>query len=84
MKDLYNLKKQADVMKKRMAAIKVEVEHRGVRITMTGDQNVEEVVLEGEEREEIKDAFNKAVKESQKKVAKKLRGELGDMGFPGM
>lgn len=84
LKDLYDLKKQADIMKKRMAAIKIEVECRGVTIEMTGDQNVESVSIDGEDREDIKDAFNKAVKESQKKVAKKLRGELGDLGFPGL
>lgn len=83
MKDLYALKRQADVMKKEMEKIKVEVHEGLYTIIMKGDQSVERVEESGDENEDLKKLFNKAVKESQKKVAKKMRGQLGDFGFPG-
>ena len=82
-KELYKLKKQADELKRRMAAIVVEVEEKEVKVVMQGDQEVREVWVDGEEDERLKKAFNKAVKESQKKVAKKMRDQLGDLGLPG-
>lgn len=66
-----------------MEAITVAVNHRGVEVTMRGDQRVEAVVIDGEEDPRVKEAFNRAVKESQKKVAKKLRGQLSELGLPG-
>ena len=70
-------------MKRRMAAIVVEVEEKGVRIVMQGDQEVQEVWVDNEREERLEKAFNKAVKESQKKVAKKMRDQLQDFGIPG-
>ena len=80
-KDLYNLKKQADDMKREMGKSVVEVEEKGVKITMQGDQKVLNISVDGEENQKLKDAFNKAVKESQKKVAKKMQGRLSDFGL---
>ena len=80
-KDLYNLKRQADEMKREMEKITVEVEERGVKILMQGDQKVLSVILNGGEDNRLKDAFNKAVKESQRKVAKKMQGRLSDFVF---
>ena len=81
MKDLYALKKQADMMKKEMEGIKISVEGDGYTIVMKGDQTVDKITLNGEELVGLKKLFNKAVKESQKKVAKKMRGQLSDMGL---
>jgi DNA-binding protein YbaB len=82
-KDLYKLKKQADQMKRIMAGITVNVDHRGVKLTMQGDQKVVSIKIDGEERDDVKEAINKAVKESQKKAAKKMQGFAGDLGLPG-
>ncbi len=84
MKELYALKKQTDEMKKRMEKIMVTVEEGPFEIVIRGDQNIETVLENGEERNDIKKAINKALKESQKEVSKKMRNQLGDMGFPGM
>lgn len=78
----YKFKKQQDELKRRMAAIVVEVEEKGVKIVMQGDQEVQEVLVDGERDERLEKAFNKAVKESQKKVAKKMRDQLQDLGLP--
>ena len=80
-KKMMGLKRQADAMKKEMQQIKVEVEEGQVKIIMNGAQEVEEVKYNGEENIMIKRAFNRAVKESQKKVAKKMQGRLSDMGL---
>ncbi|MBU1017015.1 YbaB/EbfC family nucleoid-associated protein [Patescibacteria group bacterium] len=80
-KDLYNLKKQADEMKREMEKIVVEVEEKGVKIVMQGDQKVVSVMVDGEDSPKLKDVFNKAVKESQKKTAKKMQGRLSDLGL---
>lgn len=83
-KNLYSLKRKADSLKKRMSGISVEVEEKGVKIIMRGDQQVEEIVVDGEKSERLRKVFNRAVKEAQKKVAKKMQGELSDLGIPGL
>lgn len=84
MKDLYALKKQADQMKKEMEKILVQVFEGNYEISMKGDQTIDYVKENGEERNDLKSLFNNAVKESQKKVAKKMRGRMGDLGIPGL
>jgi len=84
MKDLYALKKQADAMQKQMEQIKVSVVDGDFEIVMKGDQTVDEVKENGENRNDLKKLFNKAVKESKKKAAKKMRGQMGDLGIPGL
>lgn len=90
LKDIYAQKKQLDQMKKRMGKVIVSVREgdfeiivRGDELVMGGNKVVEMVTENGEERNDIKDLFNKAVKESQKKVAKKMRRQLGGGGLPG-
>jgi DNA-binding protein YbaB len=82
-RDLLKLKRKADEMKKIMEGIVVEVEHKGIKIVMQGDQKIRKVEIDGEEDHRLKDVFNKAVKESQKKAAKKMQGFAGDLGIPG-
>jgi len=83
-KDLYKLKQRADLLKKKMAQVVVEVEVRGAKVTMRGDQTVDEVLLDGQPQPDLRKALNKAVKKSQKEVAKKMRGDFSDFGLPGM
>lgn len=83
-KELYDLKKKADVMKHQMEEIHLEYEDRGIKLRLRGDNHLEQVVVDGTEDERIKDVINKALKEVQKKVAKKMQGELGDLGIPGL
>jgi len=75
------MKKKADEMKKQMEAIVVEVEEKGIKVVMQGDNHVQEVWVDGELDVRLKEAFNKAVKEAQKKVAHKMQGQMGDFGF---
>jgi len=84
MKQLNDLRKQGQKLKSEMEQIVVEVSEGDVRIKIRGDQEIEEVIVNGESREDLKKAFNKAVKESQKEVSKKLSGMLMDMKVPGL
>lgn len=84
MKDLYAFKKQADALKKQMEAIITTVYHKNFKVVIRGDQTIVNVFENDVERKDIADAFNKAVKESQKEVAKKMKNQLGGMGFPGL
>lgn len=73
-KNLFELKKRLDELKK----FDVVVEKSGIRVVMRGDQEVKEVVLDGEKSDRLKDVFNKALKESRKKAAKRMP-ELQEM-----
>lgn len=84
MKNLYALKKQADAMNKKMEQIMVTIEEGPFEIVIRGNNQIESVLENGEERDDIKKAFNKAIKESQKAVSKKMRGQMADFGMPGL
>ncbi len=83
-KQLNELRKQGKKLQKEMEHITVDITEGKVRIVMRGDQHIEEIEIDGESRKDIKDALNKAVKESQKKVSKKLSGMLTDFKIPGL
>lgn len=82
MKDLYELKKKADILKKEMEKITTEVFEGKYKIVVRGDQTIESISENGEENNDLKKAINKAIKESQKQVAKKMRGQMSDLGLP--
>lgn len=71
-------------MRRKMAAVTAEIEDKGIKILIRGDQHVEEITIDGEKNERVKDAINRALKEVQKKAAKKVQGDLGDLGIPGL
>ena len=80
-KKLYKLKKQTDPLRKEMAKIRVEETAGNIRIVMRGDQVVEEI-WEGEERRrDLEKALRRATKKVQRKLAKRMRGRLGDFGI---
>ena len=53
-------------------------------IIIRGDQHIEQILENGERRTDLEKAFNKSIKESQKDVAKKMRGQLSGLGMPGL
>lgn len=83
-KELFNLKKQADMLKKEMEKISVKVYEGDYEIIMQGDQTVVDVLHSGQSMPALVKLFNKAVKESQKEVAKKMKGQFAGLGLPGM
>lgn len=81
--DMKKMRDQAMEVQKKLAGIKITVEHKGVTVVMTADQKV--VSMSGEEDfGKITEAVNEALKQSQKVAAEEMRGLMGGMGIPGM
>ncbi|OGM15308.1 hypothetical protein A2V56_03620 [Candidatus Woesebacteria bacterium RBG_19FT_COMBO_42_9] len=85
--ELRKMRSQAMGLQKELDQIIETYENRGVKVKVTGSQKVDYIEIDGEERSDIKDAINEAMKRVQKEAAKKmlemgggLSGLLGKMG----
>lgn len=81
--DLKKMRDQAMEVQKKLAQIKITVEHRGVTVVMTGDQKVQSISGEMDS-EKVTEAVNEALKQSQKVAADEMKSLMGGMGLPGM
>jgi DNA-binding YbaB/EbfC family protein len=88
LKQVQDLRSQANEIKKALSGETVEGNGNGVKITMDGNQEVQRVeitddILTDKSRleNEVKDATNDAIKKVQKVMAQKMY-QMG--GFPGM
>jgi DNA-binding protein YbaB len=80
-KQMYELKKQADALKKELEKEIVEVESGEIRVRMSAEQKIIELELgSSPDSKVLKDVLNKAVEESQKVAAKKMQSMMGGMG----
>lgn len=87
--DLKKMRDQAMEIQKKLAGIKITVEHRGITVVMTADQKVVSISSSAEtlgqaELGKITEAVNEALKQSQKVAAEEMKGMMGGMGLPGM
>lgn len=74
--DLKKMRDQAMEVQKRLQAIKITVEHKGVMVVMTGDQKV--VSISGDNNlDKVAEAVNEALKQSQKVAAEEMKGLMG-------
>lgn len=81
--DLKKMRDQAMEVQKKLAQIKITVEHKGVTVVMTADQKV--VSISGDtDHQKITEAVNEALKQSQKVAAEEMKGLMGGLGLPGM
>ncbi len=81
--DLKKMRDQAMEIQKKLAQIKITVEHKGVIVVMTADQKL--VSISGvQDFEKITEAVNEALKQSQKVAADEMKPMMGGMGLPGM
>lgn len=80
--DLKKMRDQAMEVQKRLAQIKITIEHKGVTVMMTGDQKVQSISGEMEPGK-VTEAVNEALKQSQKVAADEMKGMMGGMGLPG-
>lgn len=89
-KDMYKLQQQAKKIKKELGKIHVFAESDGVKVTVTGEQEVvkieiiDESILENAKKLEkaLLDCTNRAMKKAQQVAAEKMRSVMG--GLPGM
>lgn len=81
--DLKKMRDQMMEMQKKLAQIKITVEHKGVTVVMTADQKI--VSISGEQDfDKITEAVNEALKQVQKVAAEEMKPLMGGMGMPGM
>ncbi|MBI4040184.1 YbaB/EbfC family nucleoid-associated protein, partial [Candidatus Daviesbacteria bacterium] len=81
--DLKKMRDQAMEVQKKLAGIKITVEHKGVTVVMTADQKV--ISISGDQNlEKVTEAVNEALKQSQKVAAEEMKDLMGGMGLPGM
>ncbi|HPT66260.1 MAG TPA: YbaB/EbfC family nucleoid-associated protein [Candidatus Woesebacteria bacterium] len=67
---------QAYKLKKAIEAESFEIEENGIKVTVTGDQKIKFLSVNGMENKVLVDTINKAMKKSQEMAAKRMK----DMG----
>lgn len=81
--DLKKMRDQAMEVQKRLAGIKITVEHKGVTVVMTADQKIVSIAGDND-LNKVTEAVNEALKQSQKVAADEMKPMMGGMGIPGM
>jgi len=82
-KQLSELKKMRDQalnIQRQLAGEKVEINENGVRIVISGDQQVLELQTNDAGDETVKTVINKALKRAQELAARKLASMSGGLG----
>ena len=77
LQDLNKMRQQAKQLQKQLEQEEELYESGNVKIRVNGAQQVLYVEIDGEERDDVKDAINKAMKNVQKKAAKKMLEQGG-------
>ncbi len=72
------LQKALKIKKVIEAEVSVE-EENGIRVEIRGDQKIKNIQIDGVEQKKLIDVINKAMKKSQKLVARKMQ-EMGGIG----
>jgi DNA-binding protein YbaB len=83
-KDLNKLRKAQGEIKKQLEQIFVTSEKMGMRVVIRGDKKLEKLEIGGEDKKVLRELINDAFKEVDKKVEKQTRGQLSELGFPGL
>jgi DNA-binding protein YbaB len=86
-KDMFVMQREAKRIKKELARIHVEAEAQGVKVVVSADQEIVEIVIDPSVPREsipalLKDALNRAMKKAQVVSAEKMQGLMGSMGMP--
>lgn len=84
LKDLNKLRKAQGEIKKQLEQIFVTSEKAGMRIVIRGDKRIEKLEIDGVDNKALREMINDSFKEVDKKVEKQTRGQLQDLGFPGL
>ncbi|HNT30730.1 MAG TPA: YbaB/EbfC family nucleoid-associated protein [bacterium] len=93
MKQAFDMKRKMDKTQKELSKRELVVQYGSATITITGDQQIREVKLDPTVQEmenireleaTIKNAFNKAISESQEAAKKELQAITGGLNIPGL
>jgi len=74
--ELRKMRSQALALQKELEKIKESEERNGMKVVVTGDQKVSYIEINGEERKDLVELINDAMKKVQKEAAKKMM-EMG-------
>jgi len=74
--DLAKMRQQAMALQKELEKITETVEKGDITVSVSGDQKVRYIKINGEERKDLTDLLNEAMKKVQKEAAKKMM-EMG-------
>jgi DNA-binding protein YbaB len=77
--DLKKMRDQAMQIQRELQAEEVSVDKNGVQITITGDQKIKDIKVNGRSDSDVKEAVNEAVKKSQEVAARKLATMQGGL-----
>jgi len=79
-KELLKLRQQAKKLQDDLEKISHVEEDSGIRVIVNGTQNLIGLEIDGEDQERVVRVINKAMKEVQKKAAKKMMEQGGGLG----
>lgn len=82
LRQLKQMRDQAMKIQKELAAEEIVVERGDVKIVISGDQKIKELSVRGVSSDDVVNALNDAIKQSQQLAAKKLQQMSG--GLSGM
>lgn len=78
-KAVHKIKKMQSDIQSQLKEIYHEEEKGTMKVLVRGDKYIESFELNGEERKDIKDLINDAIKKVDKKTEKRMRGQAGDL-----
>jgi len=78
-KELLKLRSQAKKLQDNLELVRHTEEAGRVKVTVNGTQKILSLAVDGEEKEEEVEVINRAMKEVQKKAAKKMMEEGGGL-----
>ncbi|MBU0619106.1 YbaB/EbfC family nucleoid-associated protein [Patescibacteria group bacterium] len=79
--NLKNLRQQAMQMQQQLAQEEISIDHKGVRIVISGDQKIKTLEVDQVAYPRILEAANEAIKRSQMMAAQKLAEMSKGGGF---
>jgi hypothetical protein len=77
--DLKTMRDQAVKMQQMLSGEEVIVEKNGVKVVMSGDQKLKQLIIDGQEDFRVKEAISEAIKKSQEIAARKLTEMSGGL-----
>ncbi len=80
-KEMNELRKAQSKIKKQLEEISISDSSGDYEVRVRGDKKIESIRVDGEENKELRNLLNSVMKEVDKKVQKKMRGQLSDLGF---
>lgn len=80
-KKMNELRKAQSKIQKQLEEIFVSDSSGDYEVLVRGDKKIEEIKINGEENKQLKDLLNSVMKDVDKRVQKKMRSQLSDLGL---